>query len=277
MPFRMLDIIANFAKLLTGAQGVWVGTLPSKTQRIYFANHTSNLDTIIIWSALPSNLRSITRPVAAKDYWDQKGIRRHIATKELNVVFVERNKETRSEDPLNPLRRALDEGYSLIIFPEGKRNPDVIPGEFKSGIARLHEEYPHIEMVPVYLENVAKTFPRGAFFPLPINCKAHFGKPLPVTISPIENNNDTKEKVSLEKSDNINELIAELIPEGKNNLLSKITETTNLENVNEQKEKANNFLNQARLALIDLIPEHTKWAVTNFDEKVKSGQRTNKE
>lgn len=110
LPFRMLDLIAALTKVLTGAEGVWSGLLPSKKQRIYFANHTSNLDTIVIWSSLPSYLRALTRPVAAKDYWNQPGIRRHIAIKELNVVFVERNKETRTEDPLNPLREALNQG-----------------------------------------------------------------------------------------------------------------------------------------------------------------------
>lgn len=193
MPFRMLDLLAYVAKVLTGTQGVWVGCKPEPKQKVYFANHTSNLDTIIIWSALPNNLRGITRPVAAKDYWDQPGIRRHIATKELNVVFVERNKETRTEDPLNPLRRALDEGYSLIIFPEGKRNKEVVPGEFKSGIYWLAKEYPNIDFIPVYLENVAKTFPRGALFPLPIICKAFFGSPikkvkdLPIELTEKEN------------------------------------------------------------------------------------------
>lgn len=178
LPFRMLDFLAQFAKLITGTRAVWVGTLPSDKQRVYFANHTSNLDTIVIWSALPPNLRDKTRPVAAKDYWDKPGLRRHIATKELNAVLIERNKELRAEDPLNPLRRALEEGSSLIIFPEGKRNQDVVPGDFKSGIYKLFSEFPHVEFVPVYLENVAKTFPKGAFLPLPINCKAHFGKPL---------------------------------------------------------------------------------------------------
>jgi 1-acyl-sn-glycerol-3-phosphate acyltransferase len=188
----MLDILAGLAKLLTGASGVWVGSKPENKQRVYFANHTSNLDTIIIWSALPPLLRAITRPVAAKDYWDNPGIRRHIATKELNVVFVERNKENRVEDPLNPLRRALDAGDSLIIFPEGKRNSNAIPSEFKSGIYFLKKEYPNVDFIPVYLENVSKTFPKGAFFPLPIICKAFFGKPLEIEIN-ININDESKE------------------------------------------------------------------------------------
>lgn len=175
LPFRMIDIIVGVAKVLTGAQAVWKGSVADSKQRIYFANHTSNLDTIIIWSALPFKLRKITRPVAAKDYWNQPGIKQHIATKELNVVFVERDKEKRTGDPLDPLREALRQGNSLIVFPEGQRNREIVPGEFKSGIFRLHQEFPDVELIPVYLENVAKTFPRGAFFPLPIICKAIFG------------------------------------------------------------------------------------------------------
>lgn len=207
-PIRMIDILAGLAKILTGASGVWVNNKPDRKQRIYFANHTSNLDTIIIWSALPADLRSRTRPVAAKDYWNQPGIRQHIATKELNVVFVERNKEARTEDPLNPLRKALDEGYSLIIFPEGKRNAEVIPGEFKSGIYHLKQEYPDVEFIPVYLENVVKTFPRGAFFPLPIICKAFFGKEINFSVS----EDDSKEK-KIEFLNHCRNKVIDLIPD----------------------------------------------------------------
>lgn len=216
-PIRMIDILAGVAKILTGASGVWVENQPNKKQRIYFANHTSNLDTIIIWSALPANLRSTTRPVAAKDYWNQPGVRQHIATKELNVVFVERNKETRTEDPLNPLRQALNEGYSLIIFPEGKRNPDVIPGEFKSGIYHLKQEYPNIEFIPVYLENVSKTFPRGALFPLPIICKAFFGKEINFTLS-MEDNKENKIDFLNHCRNKVIELIPDYIIESLKNV-----------------------------------------------------------
>lgn len=173
--FNLVNMLVFLTKVLTGAVGRWVGCNPTMKQRIYFANHTSNLDTIIIWACLPKDLRANTRPVAAKDYWNKDKIRRHIALKELNVVFVERNKETRTEDPLNPLRKALDEGFSLIIFPEGKRNDSPIPDEFKSGLFHLSQEYADVELIPVYLENVHKTFPRGAILPLPIICKAFFG------------------------------------------------------------------------------------------------------
>jgi 1-acyl-sn-glycerol-3-phosphate acyltransferase len=210
-PIKMLDILVGIAKLLTGASGEWVGCKPEKKQRVYFANHTSNLDTIVIWSALPPFLRKITRPVAAKDYWSKPGIRQHIATKELNVVFVERNKEDRTEDPLNPLREALKEGSSLIIFPEGKRNSEAIPNEFKAGIYYLKKEFPEVEFVPVYLKNVAKTFPRGAPLPLPIICTAFFGKPLEVEI--IETDDKMENKKNRVKFINqARQKVIELIP-----------------------------------------------------------------
>lgn len=250
MPFRMLDLLAYIAKILTGTQGVWVGCKPEPKQKVYFANHTSNLDTIIIWSALPNNLRGITRPVAAKDYWDQPGIRRHIATKELNVVFVERNKETRTEDPLNPLRRALDEGYSLIIFPEGKRNKEVVPGEFKSGIYWLAKEYPHIDFVPVYLENVSKTFPRGAFFPLPIICKAFFGKPIPKVEAVLENTIE-KDNVDVYLNNARNSII-DLIPQ-------YIVHTQpNFNELVTQNQRKTVVLEKAAIALSEFKVEETK-------------------
>lgn len=171
-----IDVIVAVTKILTGANMAGERQ-KSGRQKIYFANHTSNLDTIVLWASLPYELRKITRPVAAKDYWDQAGIKRHIATKELNVVFIERNVELRTGDPLDPLRQALDEGYNLIVFPEGQRNKEIVPGEFKSGIYRLHQEYPDVDLVPLYLENVSKTFPRGAPLPLPIICRAIYGKP----------------------------------------------------------------------------------------------------
>ena len=129
--FQFMTPMVWMTKLLVGAYPQWVGCAPERKQRIYFANHTSHLDTIVIWSALPKELRTKTRPVAAKDYW-QSGIRKRIAVDELNVVLVDR-KRTENSDPMDPMRQALREGSSLIIFPEGTRTPQALPGPFKSG------------------------------------------------------------------------------------------------------------------------------------------------
>ena len=131
--FQLMTPIVWLTRLLVGAYPQWEGCKPSKRQRIYFANHTSHLDTIVIWTSLPSILRRHTRPVAAKDYWDHGLFRKRIAMKELNVVLIDR-KRTEHADPLGPLKDALRAGDSLIIFPEGTRRPQPLPSEFKSGI-----------------------------------------------------------------------------------------------------------------------------------------------
>ena len=84
--------IVWLTRLLVGAYPQWVGCTPSHTQRIYFANHSSHLDTIAIWASLPAVLRGTTRPVAAKDYWSHGLARKRIA-KELNVVLIDRRGE----------------------------------------------------------------------------------------------------------------------------------------------------------------------------------------
>ena len=94
--------------------------------------HSSHIDTIVLWAALPGALRANTRPVAAKDYWGRGGIRQQIAQDELNVVMIDRTREDPTADPLEPLIDALEHGFSLIIFPEGTRSTRALPGPFKS-------------------------------------------------------------------------------------------------------------------------------------------------
>jgi 1-acyl-sn-glycerol-3-phosphate acyltransferase len=76
--------------LLTGAQARWYGCPPKAEQRIYFANHQSHADLVMIWAALPEELRSITRPIAARDYWANTPFKRWITTEVFNAVYVER-------------------------------------------------------------------------------------------------------------------------------------------------------------------------------------------
>jgi 1-acyl-sn-glycerol-3-phosphate acyltransferase len=170
-------VLTGLAKLLVGAFPRWIGCGPEPTQRIYFANHTSHIDTVAIWAALPVRLRNITHPVAAKDYWGS-GVRRYIATKILRAVLIDRSRSEANANPLAPLIEMLQLGESLIIFPEGTRGVAAIPGPFKSGLYRLAEQFPNAQLVPVYLENVYRSMPKGAVLPLPITCTVRFGTPM---------------------------------------------------------------------------------------------------
>lgn len=172
-------ILVGTVRLLVGAYPRWVGCAPEPRQRIYFANHTSHVDTLAIWSALPARLRGVTHPVAARDYWGE-GFRKYIATRALRAVLIDRQREDKAADPLAPLLELLATGESLIIFPEGTRGREALPGPFKSGLYRLALARPEVELVPVYLENLHRSMPRGAFFPVPLTCTVRFGAPLAV-------------------------------------------------------------------------------------------------
>lgn len=165
-------------RLVVGAYARFELPLSPGPQRLYFANHTSHVDTLAILAALPPSLRERVRPVAARDYWDATKTRRYIAQRLLNVVLIDRAR-TETTDPLDPLRAALQAGDSLIMFPEGTRGESAIPGPFRSGLFRLAAEFPEIELIPAYLANLNRAMPKGRMIPIPLICRIGFGSALP--------------------------------------------------------------------------------------------------
>jgi 1-acyl-sn-glycerol-3-phosphate acyltransferase len=171
-------LITVITRLLTGAQARWVGCTPCAAQRIYFANHSSHMDFLLIWSVLPGRLRQGTRPVAAADYWSRGALRRYLVGHVFRGVLVSRGRVTRDHNPLDIMMRALDQHDSLILFPEGTRGSgrDVQP--FKSGLHHLAEARPDVELVPVWIDNSYRVMPKGLPLPVPLLCSVAFGKPV---------------------------------------------------------------------------------------------------
>lgn len=171
--------IVLFAKFVTAVRSIWEGVEPVPAKRVYFANHTSNGDFVLIWAVLPPRLRHQTRPVAASDYWLKSGLRAFVGREVFNAVLIDRNPETRDADPIELMTEALDDGSSLILFPEGKRNSGadaLLP--FKTGLFHLATQRPDVDLVPVWIENLNHVMPKGEIFPIPLICTVRFGAPL---------------------------------------------------------------------------------------------------
>ena len=170
-------LLALLARLITGAQGHWYGCPPKAEQRIYFANHQSHFDWVLIWAALPRELRAMTRPIAARDYWTSSPLKHWITREIFNAVYVSRQRSD-DEDPLEPLMEALRNGDSLVIFPEGTRGNKGDPAAFKAGLFHLAEAFPNVPLIPAWIDNVQRVMPKGEVVPVPILCSVAFGAPM---------------------------------------------------------------------------------------------------
>ncbi len=183
--------LAFIARLITGAQGHWYGAPPKAEQRIYFANHQSHFDWVLLWASLPRDLRAVTRPIAARDYWTATPLKHWITREIFNAVYVSRQRPQGAatagedeQDPLEPLMEALRQGDSLVIFPEGTRGHAADPASFKSGLYALAQAFPDVQLIPAWIDNVQRVMPKGEVVPVPILCTVTFGAP--VTLLPDE-------------------------------------------------------------------------------------------
>ncbi len=167
--------IALAAKLVSGFTVRWVGAQPDTRQRVYFANHTSHLDAVVLWSCLPKDLRQLTRPVAAQDYWGTSRFRRFLAMS-FNAILIDRKKIKVHQSPVDVMIREIGDIYSLIVFPEGGRAADGEMGEFKSGLYYLAKKRPDLELLPVYMDNLNRILPRGEVMPVPLLSSITVGK-----------------------------------------------------------------------------------------------------
>ncbi len=171
--------LLGLIRVLTGSQARWVGCPPKAEQRIYFANHQSHADLVLIWAALPRDLRAVTRPIAARDYWTKTAFRQWITTEVFNAIYVARERSA-NEDPLEPLIDALGHGDSIILFPEGTRGHAEEPQVFKAGLYNLARLFPAVVLVPAWINNVQRVMPKGEVVPVPVLCSVTFGAPITV-------------------------------------------------------------------------------------------------
>lgn len=164
---------------ITGVQSVWLTEFTQPTQCIYYANHASHIDFILLWASLPKVLRQKTRPVAAAEYWEKNVLRRFLIHRVFHGITVHRTGHQKRY-ALDEIKKALKQGDSIIFFPEGTRNlkEDCLLLPFKSGLYHLVESFPEVACMPVWITNLNRVMPKGAFIPLPLLSQVTFGCPL---------------------------------------------------------------------------------------------------
>jgi 1-acyl-sn-glycerol-3-phosphate acyltransferase len=173
------------ARTITRKSVRFLERIDDARQRIYYANHTSHLDFILIWSSLPRHVRERTRPVAGRDYWERSRFRRYYVRNVFNAVLIDRqllDRDTvggafdrRGREAVEQMLEGLGNEYSLILFPEGTRGSGESIGQFRSGLFHLCRERPDVELVPVRIHGAHKVLPKGRFVPRPQESDLTFG------------------------------------------------------------------------------------------------------
>ena len=171
-------LLVGFARFISGASVRYINCQPDTNQRIYFANHTSHLDALVIWSLLPHDVRMLTRPVAARDYWERGRLKPYLAKHVFGAMLIDRQNIRVHQSPVDLMLREIGDRYSIIVFPEGHRNTGSEIDEFKSGLYYLAKKRPDLELVPVHIDNLNRVLPRGEFLPVPLLSCVTFGPPI---------------------------------------------------------------------------------------------------
>ncbi|MGH3081755.1 MAG: lysophospholipid acyltransferase family protein [Gaiellaceae bacterium] len=181
-------LMVAVARTITRLSVRFVGRIDDARQRIYFANHTSHLDFILIWSSLPRHVRERTRPVAGRDYWERSRFRRYYVRKVFDAVLIDRplldagtlrgDGERNRPEALEQMLEGLGDEHSLILFPEGTRGSGESIAQFRSGLFYLCRERPDVELVPVRIHGAHRVLPKGRIIPRPQESDLTFGPPM---------------------------------------------------------------------------------------------------
>lgn len=168
---------------LTGVRPKDAHELPLSPDRsiVYYANHSSHGDFMLVWVSLPRRWRKRVRPVAGADYWLSNPIKRFIIQQVFNGLLVPRNSGN-PQASTEKMQAALEQKQSLIIFPEGTRNTDenCVLQPFKSGIYHLANQCPTAYFVPMWIDNINHVLPKGKVLPVPLLCQVQIGEPIQI-------------------------------------------------------------------------------------------------
>ncbi len=142
---------------------------------IFAANHASHIDTPLLLSVLPDRWRHRTVVAAGADYFFDRRWKAAFFAFTINAIPVERLRVNRRSAEL--AASVLDDGWSLLIFPEGGRTPDGWGQTHRPGAAWMAVRTGRT-VVPVYVEGTRQVLPRHGNRLRPASTRVSFGHPL---------------------------------------------------------------------------------------------------
>ena len=142
---------------------------------IFAPNHHSHLDTALMATTVPEPWRSKLVVAAAADYFFDKRWKAVMASLSLNAIPIDREVTGRKSSEM--IKALLEDGWSLVIYPEGGRSPDGWGQDFKGGAAYLSSRT-DAPVVPVFIDGTGSIFGKGMKRPKAGTTKVVFGHPL---------------------------------------------------------------------------------------------------
>ena len=142
---------------------------------IFTPNHHSHLDTMLMVRSVPFTWRRKLIVAAAADYFFDKRWKATLSALSLNAIPIDRDSTGRKSADM--IRGLVDDGWSLVIYPEGGRSPDGWGQEFKGGAAYLSSRT-GAPVVPVFIDGTGSIFGKGMKRPKPGRTRVVFGAPL---------------------------------------------------------------------------------------------------
>jgi len=142
---------------------------------IFAPNHHSHVDTALMFRAVPFTWRKRLVVAAAADYFFDKRWKATISALSLNAIPIDR--EATGRRSADMIRELIDDGWSLVIYPEGGRSPDGWGQDFKAGAAYLSSRT-GAPVVPVFLDGTGSIYGKGMKRPKPGRTRVVFGAPL---------------------------------------------------------------------------------------------------
>ena len=147
-----------------------------EAQLLFFSNHTSHLDATIIMTSLPDRWQAKTAVGAAKDYFFDVWWRQAFTALVYGGFPIDR---AGGGGATNKARELLQDGWSLVVFPEGARSADGHVQRFRHGASRLALEV-GVPLAPIGIRGAFNAMPKGRNWPragrLPVTVR--FGRPI---------------------------------------------------------------------------------------------------